>query len=75
MEKLNVRHFLSIYQLREKMQEAGVTNPSLGIRTFTRALVEKLLKMPLDEEVKIINRSFYDSKGNLIAEIPSKATS
>lgn len=49
MEKLDVKHFLHIYQIRMRMQEEGVTNPSSEIKKFTRDLVEKLRKLPLDE--------------------------
>ena len=71
MSKLDVRHFLGIYQIRMRMQEEGVTNPSPEIKNFTREFVDKLSKLPLDEEIKIENYSFYDSKGNLIATIPT----
>ncbi len=71
MKKLDVKHFLGIYQIRQRMQEDGVTNPSSEIKDFTREFVEKLSKLPLDEEIKVENHSFFDSKGNLIATIPS----
>ena len=70
MKKLDVEHFLGIYQIRKRMQENGVTNPSDEIKKFTREFVEKLLNLPLDEEIKIENHSFFDSKGNLISKIP-----
>ena len=71
MKKLNVRHYLGIYQDRKRMQDQGVTNPSSEIKMFTSEIVEKLAKLALDEEISIENRSFFDSKGNLIAKIPS----
>ena len=72
MKKLDVQHFLGIYQIRQQMQERGITNPSDEIKTFTKDFVLKLSKMPLDEEVKIEGNSFVDSKGGIIATIPSK---
>lgn len=58
---LDVKHYLNIYQLRMKMQDAGVTNPSQKIKSFTRELVEKMSTMPLDEEITLEGNSFYDS--------------
>ena len=54
------------------MQDDGITNPSQEIKEFTRDFVEKLSRMPLDEEVKIEGHSFIDSKGQVIATIPIK---
>jgi len=70
MKKLDVRHFLGIYQLRKKMQDDGITNPSEEVKKFTSEFVEKLSKLPLDEEIKIENHSFFDSSGKLISKIP-----
>ncbi|WP_299768566.1 hypothetical protein [uncultured Dokdonia sp.] len=72
MGKLDVAHFLGIYTIRKGMQEEGVTNPSDEVKQFTRDFVDTLSKMPLDEEIKIMNHSFLDSKGNIIAELPFK---
>lgn len=41
MEKLNVRHFLDIYQTRESMQDERINNPSPEIKKFTRKSVKK----------------------------------
>jgi len=71
MKKLDVKHFLGIYQIRKRMQDDGVTNPSSEVKKFTHDFVEKLSKLPLDEEIKIENHSFFDSKGNLVARLPS----
>lgn len=73
MKKLDVKHFLDIYQTRKKMQEEGITNPSEEIKKFTKEFVEKLLNLPLDEEIKLKNNTFFDSKGNLILKMPSSA--
>ena len=54
------------------MQDEGVTNPSVQIKKFTTDFVEKLKNMPLEEEIKLKDDSFYDSKGNLIIKIPTK---
>ena len=67
---LDVKHYLYIYKKRMNMQDKGITNPSSEIKSFTKEFVEKLLNMPLDEEIKLKNNSFFDSKGNLIARIP-----
>ncbi|CAM1341639.1 hypothetical protein [Tenacibaculum amylolyticum] len=72
MKKLDVQHFLGIYQIRKRMQENGVTNPSNEVKKFTKDFVKKLSEMPLDEEVKIDGKSFIDSKGNIIATIPAE---
>ncbi|WP_299679480.1 hypothetical protein [uncultured Dokdonia sp.] len=72
MGKLDVAHFIGIYQIRKKMQEDGVTNPSDAVKQFTRDFVDTLSKMPLDEEIKILNHSFLDLKGNVIARLPIK---
>ena len=70
MKKLDVQHFLGIYQLRMRMQEDGITNPTDGVKQFTKDFVTKLSKMPLEEEVKIEGKSFIDSKGKIIATLP-----
>ncbi|WP_133607242.1 hypothetical protein [Flavobacterium cheniae] len=70
MKNLNVEHFLNIYTVRKEMQELGITDPSKKIKEFTNKIVEQLSKMPLDEEIILDNNSFYDSKMNLIIEIP-----
>lgn len=70
MKKLDVEHFLSIYKIRMKMQESGVTNPPEAGKKFTRELVNKLSKLPLDEEIKIVNRTFINSNGDIILKIP-----
>ena len=70
MKKLDVQHFLGIYQIRMRMQEDGITNPTDAVKQFTKDFVTKLSKMPLDEEVKIEGKSFVDSKGEIIATLP-----
>ncbi|MCB0479529.1 MAG: hypothetical protein KDC84_15285 [Crocinitomicaceae bacterium] len=70
MAKLDVQHFLGIYQLRKRMQDDGITNPGNDMKRFTREFVEKLSKMPLEEEVRIEGKSFFDSKENLIVTLP-----
>jgi hypothetical protein len=69
--KLNVEHYLNLYNIRKKMQEEGITNPSEDIKYFTRMFVEKLERLQLDEEIVLKNSSFFDSKGNLIMKIPN----
>ncbi len=71
MKKFDVEHFLGLYKLRMAMQDDGITHPTEEGRKFTRDFVAKLSKMPLDEEVKVEGRSFIDSKGQIIATIPS----
>ena len=70
MKKLDVAHFLAIYKIRMRMQKSGVTNPTEEVKRFTREFVTKLESMPRDKEVRIINKSFVDSDGNVIAKIP-----
>lgn len=70
MKNLNVEHFLNIYSVRKEMQDLGITNPSKKSIDFTNKIVEQLSKMPLEEEIILDNNSFYDSKMNLIIEIP-----
>lgn len=72
MAKLDVEHYLDIYKLRQEMQEEGITNPSEEIKEFTRDFVEKLSKMPLNEEIILDKNSFFDSQKRLIIEFPVK---
>ncbi len=67
---LTVSHYLGIYQTRKGMQDDGITNPSDEIREFTTEFVEKLSKLPLDDEIIIEGYSFFDMNKNLIAKIP-----
>jgi hypothetical protein len=70
MAKLSVKHYLEVYQIRKEMQELGITNPSPEIKKFTSDLVDKLSSLPLNEEIILDDRSFFDSKGKLIATFP-----
>lgn len=70
MKKQDVQHFLGVYQIRKRLQDEGLSNPSEEIKKFTRDFVEKLSQMPPDKEVTIENNCFYDSSKNLIAKIP-----
>ena len=70
MKGLTVGHYLDIYSTRKEMQEKGITNPSEQIKIFTNDLVEKLKALPLDEEIIVNDHSFFDSKGNLISNMP-----
>ena len=69
-EKLDVKHYLDIYIMREEMQDEGITNPSEKIKIFTKNFVEILQNMPLDEEIILKDSAFLDSTGNLIIKIP-----
>jgi hypothetical protein len=71
MKKFDVAHFLGLYQLRKEMFESGVTNPTPEGKKFIHDLIDKLSQLPLDEEINIKNRCFFDSKGTLIIEIPT----
>ena len=68
---LDVQHYLRLYSLRKRMQEDGTTNPSEEIKKFTRELVEKLERLPLEEKIVLKDDCFYDSQGNLIMKIPT----
>jgi len=70
MGKLDVRHFLDIYETRKLMQEDGITNPPEEIKKFVREFVEKLHTYSLDEEIVLKDSTFYDSKGQFIMKIP-----
>lgn len=70
MKRLNVKHYLNIYEGRKRMQESGIIKPHKEIVEFTSNFVDILSKMPLEEELEIRDHSFYDSKGILIASIP-----
>jgi hypothetical protein len=52
------------------MQEKGISNPSEQTKKVTNDFVEKLKALPLDEEIKLDDHSFYDNKGNLILKMP-----
>ena len=69
MKKLDVRHYLDIYQVRKEMQEEGITKPSEDYIKFTNDLVEKLEKMPLDKEIVLKENGFYDVDGNLQSKL------
>ena len=70
MKELTVRQCLDLYTRRKDMQERGITNPSEQIKKFTREIVQKLKTLPLDEEIVLIDDSFFDSIGNLIIKLP-----
>jgi hypothetical protein len=72
MSKLDVRHFLDIYETRKDMQERGITNPPEEVKKFVREFVEKLQTYSLDEEIILKDSSFYDNKGHLIMKIPDR---
>lgn len=74
MKGLSVRHYLSIYSTRKEMQEKGITHPGENIKKFTSDLVQKLTTLPLDEEITLDGSAFYDSKKNLILEMPVDET-
>ena len=67
---MTVSHYLGAYQIRKGMQDDGVTSPSDDIKEFTAEFVEKLSKLPLDDEIIIEGYSFFDVNKNLIAKIP-----
>jgi hypothetical protein len=68
---MDVQHFYGIYQIRLSMQKRGITNPSQEIKDLTQEIVDKLSKLPLDEEIEIQDKSLVDSKGNIIVTFPS----
>lgn len=70
MSKLDVQHFLSIYQIRLIMQKDGTTNPTQEIQELTQTIVDKLSKLPLDEEITLDNHIMRDARGNVIVEFP-----
>ena len=70
MSKLDVKHFLSIYQIRLRMQDDGVTNPTQEIKELTKTIIDKLSKLPLDEEITLDNYIMRDVRGNIIVEFP-----
>lgn len=72
MKGLSVGHYLDIYSTRREMQEEGITSPSEQIKKFTNDFVEKLKALPLDEEIILDNRSFYDNRVNLILKFQEK---
>lgn len=52
-----VKNLLSIYRLRQQMQEEGTTNPPENVKAFTRELVAKLSELNPDAEIDIITVS------------------
>ena len=70
MSELNVEHFLAIYQVRLRMQKDGTTNPTQEIKELTQTIVDKLSRLPLDEEITLDNYIMKDAKGNVIVELP-----
>ncbi|MEP3387073.1 MAG: hypothetical protein ABJO02_02740 [Reichenbachiella sp.] len=71
MSDLDVKHFLDVYRNRMKMQEAGITQPTDEVKKITRDIVEKLSAMPIDELIEIMDNSLVDSKGNVVAALPT----
>jgi hypothetical protein len=70
MGTLDVKHFLGIYEIRLRMQEAGTTNPKPEFKKITRTIVDKLSKLPLDDPITLENNIMKDSQGNTIVEFP-----
>lgn len=70
MNKLGVKHFLGIYQVRLQMQKEGVTNPAQEIKELTQTIVDKLSKLPVDEEIILENHVMKDARGNVIVKFP-----
>ena len=70
MANHDVRHYLDIYTTRKEMQEEGITNPSEPIKKFVRDFVEKLERLPLNDEIILKDGTFFDIHGNLILSIP-----
>ena len=52
------------------MQEDGITNPTQEIKELTKTIVDKLSKLPLDEEITLDNNIMSDTRGNIIVEFP-----
>jgi hypothetical protein len=74
MNNLDVEHFLSVYTDRLKMQEGGITHPTDDVKELTREIVKKLSEMPNNEPILVKNESLIDSKGNIIASLPTPTT-
>lgn len=72
MAKLDVKHFFDIYKMRKEMQDEGITNPSPEIKRFTKDFVEKLSRLPLNDEIILKDNSFFDSHDCLIIRKPAK---
>lgn len=65
---LDVEHYLGIYKLRLKMFEEGIINPTDEGKEIIRTIIEKLSKMPLEEQIILDNHKMKDTKGNIIIE-------
>lgn len=61
---------LSIYKVRLKMQEEGITAPTEEVKAFTRSLVEVLSNMPPDTILHIVDHQLKDANGTCIASFP-----
>ena len=70
MNKLDVKHFLGIYKVRLQMQKEGITNPTPEMKELTQTIVDKLSKLPADEEIILENSTMKDIRGNVIVEFP-----
>ena len=42
---MKVEHYLNVFRKRERMQDKGITNPSLEIKLFTNEIVKKLSEL------------------------------
>jgi hypothetical protein len=66
-KKLDVQHFLGIYQIRKRCQDEGITNPSQEVKDTTKLIIERLSELQSDEEIKIVNQSLVRLNGEIIA--------
>lgn len=67
---LNVEHYLNIYMLRLKMAEDGTTNPNDEVKALMQTIIDKLSKLPLEEEIILDDNKMKDISGNIIVELP-----
>lgn len=70
MKKLDVKHFLGIYQGRQKMYLEGITTPTEEGKRIIDKVVSKLSEMDLSQEIRIENNALLDSHGNVVVQFP-----
>jgi polyphosphate kinase 2 (PPK2 family) len=70
--ELSVEHYLRVYSIRKALQEDAITEPSEKVKKFTSEFLDILKNLPLKEEIVFYDNSFYDSKGNLLIQMPSE---
>ncbi|MBA5792946.1 hypothetical protein H1R17_06255 [Flavobacterium sp. xlx-214] len=72
MKHLTIKHFLTIYTDRLKMQEEGITNPTSEMIIFTKKIIALLSTLPEDDIVKLTEMNLIDENGTVLINFTTK---